>query len=82
MRLAKSTSYERNKEHVGEVMEGFVTHFDPKEKLYLLRSYWNAPDDIDGRIFFRGLKEHKVGERVKVKIERAFVYDLMGEEVL
>ena len=82
MRLAKSTSYERNKEHVGEVMDGFVTHFDPKEKLYLLRSYWNAPDDIDGRIFFRGLKEHKVGERVKVKIERAFVYDLMGEEVL
>ena len=70
-------SYHQNKSHIGEVMEGLVVG---KEKNnYLLRSYWNAPDDVDGKIFFASNKELKEGSKVTVKITEAFVYDLLGE---
>ena len=53
-----------------------------KEKgKYLLRSYWNAPDDVDGKIYFTSDRKLNEGEIVQVKITEAFVYDLMGELV-
>lgn len=77
MKAQQSISYKKNKKHIGEIMEGLVIG---KEKdQYLLRSYWNAPDDVDGKIYFTSLKELKEGEKVKVLIENAFVYDLMGK---
>ena len=78
MQIQKSISYKKNKEHIGEVMEGIVTAFDPKSNQYSLRSYWNAPDDIDGNIFFKSEKPLNIGDFVKVKIDSAFVYDLFG----
>ena len=62
-------------------MEGIVIGYDNKEKLYQLRSYWNAPDDIDGTIMFESDKKLNDGDIVKVKITDAFVYDLFGIEV-
>jgi ribosomal protein S12 methylthiotransferase len=79
MKLQQKISYERNKGHVGEIMEGLVTGFDPKRNLYTLRSYWNAPDEIDGNIYFASKTPLKSGEIVKVKIKSAFIYDLLGE---
>ena len=81
MRLAKTQSYKLNKERVGEVMEGIVTGYNKAKKMYTLRSYWNAPDDIDGNIYFESERALKEGEIVKVKITNALVYDLMGELV-
>ena len=79
MKLQQSISYRKNKTHIGEEMIGLVIG---KEKdLYLLRSYWNAPDDVDGKIFFSSKNDLKLGQKVKVKINEAFVYDLMGEEI-
>ena len=79
MHAQQKISYKRNKQHVGEIMEGLVVG---KEKgQYLLRSYWNAPDDVDGKIYFSSNKDLKEGEKVKVKIDSAFVYDLQGELV-
>ena len=61
-------------------MEGIVIGKDGEN--YLLRSYWNAPDDVDGKIFINSNgKVLKVGDDVKVKITSAFVYDLMGDLV-
>jgi len=82
MSLAKATSYRLNKERIGEVMEGIVTSYDKRKKMYTLRSYWNAPDDIDGNIYFESTRELKEGDIVKVKITSAMVYDLLGEEEL
>ena len=48
---------------------------------YLLRSYWNAPDDVDGKIYFTSKKSLNLGDIVKVKIDSAFVYDLLGAEL-
>ncbi len=81
MSLQKKISYKKNKNHVDEMMTGFVTNYDKNSNLYYLRSYWNAPDDIDGNITFKANKTHKIGDEVKVKITSAFVYDLYGEEI-
>lgn len=78
MKLQQSISYRKNKSHIGETMTGLV--IGTENGHYLLRSYWNAPDDVDGKIFFKSTKEHQLGDKVKVKIDNAFVYDLMGYE--
>ena len=79
MKAQQKISYIQNKKHIGEVMEGLVIGKDHDN--YLLRSYWNAPDDVDGKIYFSSDKELTNGDKVKVKITSAFVYDLMGEYV-
>lgn len=79
MEVQKKISYSNNKEHIGEVMNGIVTNHNKDSNVYELRSYWNAPDDIDGKISFTSNKALKVGDEVKVKITNAFIYDLFGE---
>ena len=79
MKAQQKVSYQQNKKHVGEVMEGLVIGKDKDN--YLLRSYWNAPDDVDGKIYFSSEEPLNIGDKVKVKITNAFVYDLMGEYV-
>ena len=79
MHAQQRISYKRNKQHIGEIMEGLVVGQEKGQ--YLLRSYWNAPDDVDGKIYFSSNKDLKEGEKVKVKIDSAFVYDLQGELV-
>lgn len=79
MKAQQKISYSLNKKHIGEVMRGMVIGKDDHGN-YLLRSYWNAPDDVDGKIYFTSKKELHNGEMVFVKITGAFVYDLMGEE--
>ena len=81
MNLAKKISYRQNKGRLGEVMEGIVTGYDKKRDMYTLRSYWNAPDDIDGNIYFWSDKKHQEGDIVKVRIDNAMVYDLVGKEM-
>ena len=60
-------------------MEGMI--FVKEHNNYLLRSYFNAPDDIDGRIVVTSSKPLNIGDIVKVKITDAFVYDLLGEVI-
>ena len=79
MKAQQKISYIQNKKHIGEVMEGLVVGKDRNN--YLLRSFWNAPDDVDGKIYFSSDKPLNNGDKVKVKITGAFVYDLMGEYV-
>lgn len=81
MEVQKKISYQNNKARVGEVMEGIVVEYNATNKVYGLRSYWNAPDDIDGKISFVSNKEHKIGDVVKVKITNAYIYDLFGEVI-
>lgn len=81
MEVQKKISYQNNKARLGEIMEGIVVEYNPTNKVYGLRSYWNAPDDIDGKISFVSNKEHKIGDVVKVKITNAYIYDLFGEVV-
>lgn len=77
MKLQKKISYTRNKTHLGEIMEGIV--IGKKGEQYLLRSYWNAPDEVDGNIYVNSKIALKEGQVVRVRITDAFIYDLMGE---
>ena len=79
MALQSQISYDLNKRHIGEVMNGLVV--GKEDDKYLLRSYYNAPDDVDGKIIFSSKRDLKVGEIVKVRILESYVYDLYGEEV-
>lgn len=79
MKAQQKISYIQNKKHVGEIMEGLV--IGKENDNYLLRSYWNAPDDVDGKIYFSSSVPLNTGDKVKVRIENAFVYDLMGDYV-
>ena len=79
MELQQKISYEQNKKHIDEIMTGLVV--GKENGYYLLRSYYNAPDDVDGKILFSSPKELKEGEKVRVLIKESYVYDLYGELV-
>ena len=79
MKAQQKISYQLNKAHIGEIMEGLVIGKDNNS--YLFRSYWNAPDDVDGKIYVNSDTPLKPGDKIKVKITDAFVYDLMGDYV-
>ncbi|MFA6619930.1 MAG: 30S ribosomal protein S12 methylthiotransferase RimO [Bacilli bacterium] len=81
MTLQRKISYEQNKSHIGEVMEGIVTGYDPEKKYFTLRTYWNAPDDIDGNLYFSSQNPLKPGQIVHVRITTSFIYDLLGMQV-
>ena len=80
MSLQQKISYDLNKKHIGEVMTGLVV--GQENGYYLLRSYWNAPDDVDGKILFTAKSPISEGDIVKVKILESYVYDLYGEQEL
>ena len=79
MKAQQKISYKLNKKHIGEVMEGLVIGKD--KETYLFRSYWNAPDDVDGKIYVNSDVPMNIGDKIKVKITDAFVYDLMGDYI-
>lgn len=82
MKAQRKISYRLNKSQIGKVMEGMVVGKDERTGEYILRSYWNAPDDVDGNIYFTSKRALKDGDIVKVKITDALVYDLLGEEAI
>ena len=79
MSAQQKISYQQNKKHIGEIMTGLVVGKETTN--YLLRSYWNAPDDVDGKIYFKSDIPLTLGDKVQVKINEVFVYDLMGEKI-
>ena len=72
-------SKEKNESHIGEIMTGIV--IKRTNRYYYLRSYYNAPDEIDGNILFNSRRRLKVGDVVKVEITNSTPYDLYGEFV-
>ena len=78
MKIQRKISYDLNKTHIGEIMEGLIVAKKGSNE-YEFRSGWNAPDDVDGKIIVTSTKPLKLGEKVKVTITDAFAYDLYGE---
>jgi ribosomal protein S12 methylthiotransferase len=66
MKAQQIISYRKNKSHIGKEMTGLVigTH----NKYYMLRSYWNAPDGIDGNIYVKSSKPLEIGSKIRIKI--------------
>lgn len=81
MSLQKEISYENNKNMIGEVLEVLVEGKDALKNVYRGRSVFNAPDDVDGMVFFTSDRNIAMGSFVNVKITDAKPYDLIGEEI-
>lgn len=78
MKVQQSISRKKIRARIGEIHRGIVVH-RTEEGLYWLRSHFNAPDDIDGKIVFSAWTPLEVGDIVDVKITACDSYDLYGE---
>lgn len=68
---------ERNEKLVGKTIEVLCEDYDVVSEAYYGRSYMDAPE-IDGKVFFTSDKKIKPGSFVKIKIDSAEDYDLIG----
>lgn len=79
MEVQKKISYRNNRALVGRVMDGIIVSYDATAKTYHVRTYFNAPDGIDGNITISSDKKLLLGESVKIRIMAPFVHDLYAE---
>ena len=79
MRIQLEISYKLNQKMIGKTLDILVEERD-EDGSYVGRSMYDAPE-IDNSVLFTSLKPHKAGDIVKVKIEDAYDYDLVGREV-
>lgn len=79
MSIQQEISSKKNKLHIGEIMKGLITAYDEEKCAYKVRSYWNAPDEIDGNIYLYSNRELNEGEVVEFKIVDSGIYDLFAE---
>lgn len=79
MRRQLDISLELNKAEIGKMIEVLVEEKDD-DGSYIGRSRYDAPE-IDNSVLFTSDKELKAGDLVKVLVEDAFDYDLVGREV-
>lgn len=78
MERQRLISKERLSSYVGKTMKALV-HAKINSSLYSLLSAWNAPDDLDGKLLLHSDKALSVGDEIKVRIKKSFVYDLEAE---
>lgn len=79
MKVQRRISFKKNRAHIGENMRGIVLGFDDKKMAYLVRSGWNAPDEIDGNIYVYSTCPLNDGDIIDFKVVDSQEYDLYGE---
>ena len=77
MQTQLTVSEELNKKKVGKTLTVLCDGFDNVAEVYYGRSAEDAPD-VDGKVYFTSVRKIKPGEFVKVKIDEALDYDLVG----
>lgn len=77
MELQRQISLERNMQLVGKEIEVLIESYDMRRKVWVGRSYRDAPE-IDGLVYVSG-DGLKPGEFVRVFVERAGEYDLFAK---
>jgi len=78
MRNQAYISASKNQKLVGEIIDVIIDGVN-KKGLFYGRTYGDAPE-IDQNVFIKGTNLNK-GDIIKVKITKAYTYDLMGEVV-
>lgn len=73
--LQKQISKEINETYIGLKMDALVIKKMRKDT-YLVRSGFNAPDDIDGKIYLYTNEHLELGEIVQIEIVNSASYDL------
>ncbi len=80
MVLQQEISFEKNKSLKGSVFPVMVEGYIPEDRIYVGRSFRDAPD-IDGYVFFESVRGLMSGRIVKVKVTGYDGYDLIGEMI-
>ena len=79
MRRQMLISSELNQEKIGKVLDVIVDSMD-EDGSFIGRTRFDAPE-IDNSVIFTSKNELQPGDIVKVKINDAFDYDIIGEEL-
>ena len=66
-----------NKLLLGKTFEALVDHFDSRKQMFALRSYREAPDEVDGYIYVKDSLE--IGKYYNIEITDYKSYDLFGK---
>jgi ribosomal protein S12 methylthiotransferase len=80
MQTQLTVSEELNSQKIGKEFICLCEGFDSVAKIYYGRTYQDAPD-VDGRLYFTSNKKIAKGEFVKVRVNEALDYDLVGERI-
>ena len=80
MQTQLTVTEEQNAEKIGNTYTVLCDGFDTVAEIYYGRSYADAPD-VDGRVYFTSKEKVSPGEFVKVKINEALDYDLVGTKI-
>lgn len=81
MELQQEIAFEKAAEKKGQVLEAVVEGYLPEERIYVARTYMDAPN-VDGYLFFEAEREIESGSFVEVEVTDSSDYDLVGVEVL
>lgn len=68
---------DNNKLLLGKTFEAIVDHFDNRMQMFALRSYREAPDEVDGYIYVKDSLE--IGKYYNIEITDYKGYDLFGK---
>lgn len=68
---------DNNKLLLGKTFEALVDHFDNRIQMFALRSYREAPDEVDGYIYVKDSLE--IGKYYNIEITDYKGYDLFGK---
>lgn len=77
MQLQQEISLENHEKMIGQDLEVLIEEYDESQGLYIGRSPFDAPD-VDGVTYVRSEANLAPGDFVKVQIEEAYEYDLVG----
>ncbi len=77
MELQQEVSFDKNQELIGKIMDVIIEGYSPDDDVYVGRTYRDAPN-VDGLVFVNCDYELISGSVVKVKINEAGPYDLIG----
>ena len=81
MELQQEIAFEKAAEKKGQVLEAVVEGYLPEERIYVARTYMDAPN-VDGYLFFEAERDIESGSFVEVEVTDSSDYDLVGVEVL
>lgn len=82
MEIQQEISYQKNLERINQKQEGIVVGFDDNKMAYLVRSVYNAPDDIDGNIYLYSDEALNLGQKISFVIVDASDYDLYAQKIV
>lgn len=81
MELQQEIAFEKAENAIGSIMLVMVEGYVPDERVYVARSYKDAPD-VDGLVFIQTDRELMTGDFVRVEIISSYEYDLIGKLVV